>query len=817
MLEALGWFIAIEALGIVALPAAFVLFRRLPDRGFTLAKPAAMVFFSYVLWVLGLSHIAPNTQLTIILILVVAAVPSAFLLRRVLPELKDFVRQHWPVLVAAELLFIGFFLMWLGIVSEAPAISTAETTITEKPMDFGFINAVLQSRFFPPEDPWLSGNSISYYYFGHFMMAFLTQLTGVASSVGYNLGVALVPALVAMGAFGLVYNLVRLSGGSLKAGVAFGGAAPVLILLAGNLEGAMEFVHLQGWAGGGFWEWVGIKGLEGGNPGSGAFPDGPWWWFRASRVIDTLSGGQSLDYTITEFPMFSFILGDLHPHVMSLPFVILGLGLCLNLYQSTERLGLRWLRDHPVEPLAIALFIGSLAFINIADLPMIAAMLGAVALVKAYGDHEGNLTGAAIDAAVVIVPVLALAVVLFLPFYSGFEAQTSGILPLQDVNTRPFLLFLVMGLFILLSVSFLFRQLPGLMRPSDGDTSAAVLIMVVASTPFLVWVGVAFFVTWIDDGTKAALDEIGGRMILVIPGLALVALAGFSAMQRARLKLAQATAFPLLLAALAFYLLVGTELFYNVDRFSGAFRRMNTVFKTYYQAWLLLGIVGSYGLYYLWAARTSVQRSLRLGRFAVGPILAARFLRGGRFLWAGAVAVLLVASFYYPVGAVLDRTGVLREGHTVDDNTLDGLAFLQQTAPGEYAAIQWLRDKAPWGGIVEAVGDDYSEFARISSGTGLPTILGWVGHELQWRNSSAPFQGREDDVRTIYSSNDPQEVHRLLDAYNVRYVYLGSRERRTYGGENLADFAEFDGFLRTAFEQDGVIVYEMVQSTAGNR
>ncbi len=406
MLEALNWYIAIQALGILALPAAFVLFRRLPDRGFTLAKPAAMVFFSYVLWVLGLSHIAPNTRLTIILILVVAAVPSAFLLRRFLAEIKDFVRQNWPMLVAAELLFIGFFLMWLGIVSEVPAINH-----TEKPMDFGFMNAVLQSRFFPPEDPWLSGNPISYYYFGHFMMAFLTQLTGVASSVGYNLGVSLLPGLVAMGAFGLVYNLVRLSGGSLKAGIVFGGAAPALVLLAGNLEGAMEFVHLQGWAGAGFWEWAGIKGLTGAETGSGVFPDGPWWWFRASRVIDTLSGGQSLDYTITEFPIFSFILGDLHPHVMNLPFVILGLGLCLNLFQSTERLGLRWLRDNPVESAAIALFIGSLAFINIWDLPVMAAMLGASALVKAYGDHGGDLTGAALGAA----GVRVMSMDLFLP------------------------------------------------------------------------------------------------------------------------------------------------------------------------------------------------------------------------------------------------------------------------------------------------------------------------------------------------------------------------------------------------------------------
>ena len=296
---------------------------------------------------------------------------------------------------------------------------------------------------------------------------------------------------------------------------------------------------------------------------------------------------------------------------------------------------------------------------------------------------------------------------------------------------------------------------------------------------------------------------------MVVPGLALVALAGFSAMQRVRLKLDPAMAFPLLLAALAFYLLIGAELFYVVDQFGGGFRRMNTVFKTYYQAWLLLGIVGAYGLYYIWSVRSSVSSSLKL----------ARYLRVGRWTWVGATAFLLLVSFYYPVGAVLDRTGLFQEGHTLDDNTLDGLAFLNgpgENAPGEYAAIQWLRDDTPWGRITEAVGGDYSSFGRVSSSTGLPTVLGWIGHEQQWRTSTASFQTRENDVRAIYSSADADEVRRLLESYDVRYVYLGSRERDTYGGENLANFT---GFLRTAFEQDGVLIFEMLQpnDSAGGR
>ena len=158
MIEALSWFLAVEFLGLVALPPAFLLFRHLPDRGYTLVKPASLVVFSYVLWILGLTHVVPNSQVTILVILLVGTVIAAGMMWRLSTELKAFLKENWRLVLAAEAIFVAFFLLWLGIVSEAPAINH-----TEKPMDFGFINAVLQSRFFPPEDHWLAGFSISYY------------------------------------------------------------------------------------------------------------------------------------------------------------------------------------------------------------------------------------------------------------------------------------------------------------------------------------------------------------------------------------------------------------------------------------------------------------------------------------------------------------------------------------------------------------------------------------------------------------------------------------------------------------------------------
>ena len=611
MVDALVWLFAIELLGLAAVPLAFLLFHRLPDRGYTLAKPLALVLFPFALWILGLTHLIPNSRFTIIGILVLAAAVSAWVFNRYKDQVAVFVRAEWRMLLVAEGLFLAFLLLWLGIASGSPAI-----THTEKLMDFGFVNAVLQSRFFPPEDPWLAGHSISYYYFGHFIMAFLIKLTGISPGVGYNLAVTMVPALVAMGAFGLLYNLVRLSGGCRRVALGFGLAAPALILLIGNLEGALELVHAQGLGSSGFWRWVGIDGLEGGaartadgvwkwvgaggagggNAGSvGAFPDDYLWWWNATRVINTFVDGRSLDYTITEFPFFSFILGDLHAHVMSLPFVILVLSLGLNLFQSPAKLGFRWLVGHPLEAGALALFLGSLAFINAWDFPLMVAILLALVLAKSYGQEGGNLQLAIRNTAFLLGPVVLLAVVLFLPFYWTLAGQAPLVLPLEDHSTRPFLFFIVIGLLFLLGLSFLLRQLTGLARPDPGQAPAALAVIMVPLAPFLVWAAIVLVSTTITDGPAQAVTRVGGRFLWVLPGLAMVSLAGFSAAQRLLLSRDPLSAIPLVLLAVAMLILVGAELFRVVDVFGN---RMNTVFKVYYQAWLLLALVGAYALYH---------------------------------------------------------------------------------------------------------------------------------------------------------------------------------------------------------------------------
>ena len=819
MYQALTWLLVIEILGLLALPLTYTLFRRLPDRGIGLSKVLALLLSSYVLWILGLAHALPNAQHTIIAILAVMAVASCLILWRKLAEILSFMRREWMPLVTAELVFLGLFFLWLSVVSFSAAINH-----TEKPMDFAFLNSILQSRFFPPEDPWLAGNSISYYYFGHFMTAFMAKLTSIPSSISYNLGVVLIPALVGAGAFSLVYNLIRLSGARMKTAVMFALAAPLFIALIGNLEGVLELVHARGWGSEGFWQSVSIKGLVGLEESAdpSMFPRDHWWWFRATRVVDTVVGGVSRDFTITEFPFFSFFLGDLHAHVTALPFMVLSLALGLNLFVCGENLGLGWLRRNAWEVFWLMLSLGALAFINIWDFPVFLAIFAALVLIKGYGDSGGLIRQTLIPSLTLLIPVVLGAVLLFLPFFSGFDSQASGILPVKDVmSTRPLFFFLIWGLFLAVSGPFILKQLVNIPWLGGRNPPLVAAVLVITLLPFLVWATLELFALWsgwgrlvdlFDGGIVASAPAVGARFGKLLPGLIIVALALYSVLLRVRQGGEMATAFALLLMAFTFYLLIGAELFYVSDLFGN---RMNTVFKVYYQSWLLFSIVSAYGLYYLfsqplpslagWARRHAPRVELPMRWLT--PAL--------RYAWIGVVVVLLLGSLYYPVGAALDRSR-----HVGGENTFDGLAYLQTGNSGEYEAIQWLRDEATWGRIVEAVGGDDDDkdgdydpkYGRISSSTGLPTILGWQGHEHQWRGSRSPFDGRKEQVAQIYQSRDQELVRRLLETYDIRYVYVGRRERSKYGNSH---FQEFSSFLKPVFSPKGVVIYERLSEAEG--
>ena len=161
-----------------------------------------------------------------------------------------------------------------------------------------------------------------------------------------------------------------------------------------------------------------------------------------------------------------------------------------------------------------------------------------------------------------------------------------------------------------------------------------------------------------------------------------------------------------------------------------------------------------------------------------------------------------LAAFYYPMASTYTKTSGLS-----GDATLDGLAHVASAAPAEYNGIRWLTENfKPGEIIVEAVGDDYSEYGRVSSSTGIPTVVGWTFHEQQWRGSTKPFEGRREDVQRLYQTLDIEEAREIQSRYGVTYVYVGPRERASYGTDGLG---KFEALGDAVFREGNVVIYRV--------
>ena len=771
MIDFLTWLIAIELIGIVALPIVYYLTPWLPDRGYSLAKPVALLLVFYPLWLLASTPFIPNSTLTIWLILVALIAVSVWLFRRYRSEIVSFYKREQSTLIIMEAVFIIVFSIWVLLKIYDPSINH-----TEQPMDFAFLNAAASSQHFPPQDPWLAGESVSYYYLGYLVFGGISRLAEVPTSIGYNLALATVAGMAATVIFGLAYNMVRLAGGRLVSALITGSAAIFLLLGIANLVSSLELVRAGGGGTPGFWEWVDIKDLDGPQQSSEWYPtETGWWWWRATRVIDTVEDGSSKDYTITEFPFFSFLLGDLHPHVMSLPFVLAWLGLMLNFIVSPIRLGMRWgLPGYNtlISLVIMGLFLGALAFINFVDIAVFGAAFVGITAIKGYSQGRSIWHGLSAGLTVTA-PVLVLAVALYLPFYFSFQSQASGVLPVDEYVTRPFHFFMIWGLFLAIVVPFLLCETAALARQGNGlrRIGAIAVALTIALLPWMVW-----SVFWDFPET---ISIVWGRLIHILPIALLATLAIYGALLRARASAnangaeegtrqgALALTFALAMAALALLLIMGPELFRILDLFNN---RMNTVFKLSYQAWALFAVVGAFALYYIVSRFNGMNPVLRLAAYG----------------WAGVVAVGLLASFYYPLAAAYTKSSS-PSGNAI----LDGLAYIEASNPSERFGIQWLKDNAGADDrIVEAVGDSYSEYGRISSSTGIPTVLGWKFHEEQWRGSRKLFEGREEDVRALYQTANLEEARGILDKYQINYVIVGPREMAKYGSDGLSKFEE---------------------------
>jgi uncharacterized membrane protein len=258
-----------------------------------------------------------------------------------------------------EGIFVVVFLGWTLLHSYDPGIEH-----TEQIMDFAFLTSSSQSLFFPPEDPWLRGFRLNYYYFGYVVFSIFGKIAGTPISATYNLALASIPALSASAVLGIVVSVLRNSGSSPKKTIWAGVAGVGIFLFVVNLEPFFELIHSLGYGGAGLWAILEVPGLGTGFADTGVFPTEPWWWWRATRIINTTVEGNLLDYGINEFPFFSFLLGDFHPHMVAIPFTFLVIASSLNIFFDRAEPNFRWMLRHAGLILMTGLFLGGLGFIN---------------------------------------------------------------------------------------------------------------------------------------------------------------------------------------------------------------------------------------------------------------------------------------------------------------------------------------------------------------------------------------------------------------------------------------------------------------------
>lgn len=847
MLYLFIWWFLLLLLGFAALPLTLRFLRFLPERGYAYAKPLALLLWVYPFWLLTMLGFLQNNFGTLAFLLVVIAVASWGLLRgRGRDSVLAWLRANWRYALVAESVFTVAYLAFAYYRAFNPEIQA-----TEKPMEFMFLNSILQSETFPPHDAWLSGFAISYYYLGYVIVAALAKLGNIPSSYAFNLGLSMTFALAALGAFGLIYNLVkhaltetgRKQNRNSLAPYTFGVLAVFLLLVIGNLEGAFEVAYNAGIGSREFYAGLNLHGLEEVEPAYQALagqphswwdtlkPQDNWWWWRASRVLNDINpnDGGHLE-VIDEFPFFSFLLGDLHPHVLALPYGLLALAVALNLMlmppisprlisettrellDKTDREPEWFSQAIPViasqvltlRTLLTALIVGALGMLNTWDIVtygIVIAAAFAIAQYRAHGKASGWMW---VSAAAYLAVVFVGGAVLFLPFYLGFSSQAQGIMP--QLTKTPWYQYLIMfGLFIFVTASFaalLFAQRRDKRRVL---TLTAELVVPLVAVPVVIALGgmlVLSFAAGMRDQIVSLLNlnpqnAVGDAFVVYFGALAaqpwvfvllVVLISSVTALGRIELMGGEKSptrtgvVFALLLALVGLVLTFGVEFLFIRDTFG---TRMNTVFKLYYQAWLLLAMASAFGAFYIWHTMRNA----------------------GRYVWLGVFGVLVGLSLLYPYYALNARAGNFDAKQV--GPTLDGWVWVQRYHPDDYAAIEWLRANAPRGAvIVEAAGRQYSFDNRVSVATGIPTVLGWGGHELQWRGNYDEAGPRERDIKQIYISRDVNEVRALLDGYGVDYVIVGSIEREKYQlSPTLVD--KFGKLGELVFEQGSMRIYRV--------
>ena len=727
------WMIYLSLMGVISMPISKKLFGKSENLMIPMAKILGVMIPGFVTWFICVMFHLPFRRLTCAFVIILYAACNAFIWIRqkkvknpqitpgnspdhgfITADRKMVLFKMWA---KYELMFFIVFLVWVYIIGFNPSAYG-----TEKFMDYAFLQKMLVTTKLPPDDMWYAGKSINYYYGGQYYAAFIAKsmFLKTKAEYAYNLMRAVIPAMMFTCVFALVkqllddragYSLIKKESTNrrnifalLSAGLSvFGGNGHYIIY--GLLQ---PMLHVGG--------------------------DDGYWFPDSTRYIGYNPLVEN-DQTIHEFPCYSFILGDLHAHMINIMFVMLLIGLLYSLLKTMKNA----YNTPEIEKFTypqlyfIGICLGIFNWTNYWDY-IIYFVVISITVIMANIISKKDLSHILIDSVLQLAAIVVIAILTALPFTLNFKSVFQGV-GIAENHSKLYQLFVLWGIpgmiAILFIVEFLknqYRQYKKIKEDYRKNDSAK------------------------TKNTKKKNQLLKNTFKSIRPN----------------------EMFVFILACCAIGLVIIPELVYVRDIYESTHARANTMFKLTYQAFILFSICSGYILYiFTDGKKTWLKLTARI--LLVLQILTFGYAFNAKTSWFGST---------YPWN---ERKGIYALDYLDEDDFKN-----------EKSALLWLKDKTESGQITgviaEAPGSSYTANERVSVITGLSTPAGWLVHEWLWRDSYDGIKDRSDDIDTIYEGTKA-EAWKILKKYNIQYIFFGQREKEKYGEDTKDKIKEYGNVI----------------------
>ena len=843
------WYALIQLLAFMVLPLNFTLFKNLKDKGYGLAKVAGVFLFAWINWIFVSANAWKFYQVNLWMLILVLFGAAAYFTVRNKKEINLFARSNRNYIIVTESLFLGAYLLFILIKVFCPDVHNVMGQGYNgggEPMGMAYLSAIFNDVKFPPHDPWMSGYTLNYYYWGQLMLATVAKTLGYAPKVVYDLSLSLLFALSFIAAFSLSYNIT----GKYKYGILGG----FLLACAGNFH-TLYFM---------FDKIVNAHGFISMMQGIFSFQ----FIWDPTRIYPSP--------VITEMPFFSYLYGDLHAHNIVIPVTVLAIALVYNIMKSPNT-SLSFIKSFgenkaeiSINVFVLSVVFGSMLAINTWNFPPVGIFLGLSLFMLAVMLWKGNLKilskmkswarqeaifWLVVESIISVFVIGGLAYLAFLPFHMNFQTPFKAAIGIVSPPERAslFMVFEYFALFFVVVFSFIFMYWSGAFEKIAAKTGMFKLKMRKFNVDKVIDHTVRVFDKVVDDTymlKRAAIFLICALVFLALlfiqPTFAYVFMMMAAVTWVLAVTVDRDEAFALVLLFTSLGMIIGTELFYIADG------RMNTVFKFYMVAWTMLAccvpyllkrLVDAYRKIFvikkfdalfvsggviallvvelgLIAIDTRAGSSLFKAFFLAVTIMAPAiffFLKdrvGKNILAAGMLFIMLPAALYPVLGSI--AKGGICSLNPSKPITIDGTAYMKDLQPRagtptdfdkyDYQAIEWINKNIDHlDPILEAPGERmYTGESRVSIFTGMPSYIGW-GYQVSQQSGRDDTPGRTTAANYFFTNSAaPEQLLNLLHLNGIKYIYVGAIERAMY-----PNMAKFDLVGSQVYNNPGVIIYKV--------